>query len=197
MEQEEPTRLRKYSAVRPNGSPVTVEDWALAVAESNAKEPNAAILGLASIFRTIPYNGLFFETPPVTKASAKSQKFEFVLVDSAELASIESPDPVPFQDHFQSSDKASVSFRNLSGQSVLIAPTPSSSTTISTHLVTFMRTASTTEMEALWNLAANQYLNEMSGEKLWFSTSGLGVYWLHFRLDSYPKYYTHKPYKNA
>ena len=32
---------------------------------------------------------------------------------------------------------------------------------------------------------------------LWVSTSGLGVYWLHVRLDSYPKYYQHAPYKNA
>ena len=26
-------------------------------------------------------------------------------------------------------------------------------------------------------------------QKLWVSTSGLGVFWLHLRLDSYPKYY--------
>lgn len=30
---------------------------------------------------------------------------------------------------------------------------------------------------------------------LWVSTSGLGVSWLHVRLDSRPKYYTYAPYK--
>ena len=30
---------------------------------------------------------------------------------------------------------------------------------------------------------------------VWTSTSGLGVYWLHVRLDSRPKYYQHQPFK--
>jgi hypothetical protein len=29
---------------------------------------------------------------------------------------------------------------------------------------------------------------------MWLSTSGLGVAWLHIRLDSTPKYYQHQPY---
>ena len=32
---------------------------------------------------------------------------------------------------------------------------------------------------------------------LWVSTSGAGVYWLHLRLDSDPKYYTYAPYRNG
>lgn len=35
------------------------------------------------------------------------------------------------------------------------------------------------------------------GGNLWCSTSGLGVYWLHIRLDQYPKYYTYRPYKQV
>lgn len=30
---------------------------------------------------------------------------------------------------------------------------------------------------------------------IWLSTSGLGVYWLHMRLDRRPKYYTYEPFK--
>jgi hypothetical protein len=30
---------------------------------------------------------------------------------------------------------------------------------------------------------------------MWVSTSGLGVYWLYIRLDSFPKYYNFQPYK--
>lgn len=30
---------------------------------------------------------------------------------------------------------------------------------------------------------------------IWLSTSGLGVYWLHVRLDTRPKYYNHDEYK--
>jgi len=32
--------------------------------------------------------------------------------------------------------------------------------------------------------------------RTWLSTSGLGVGWLHVRLDSRPKYYTYEPYKS-
>ena len=30
---------------------------------------------------------------------------------------------------------------------------------------------------------------------LWLSTCGTGVYWLHVRLDSRPKYYSYQEYK--
>ncbi|MGB1216866.1 MAG: DUF6940 family protein [Saprospiraceae bacterium] len=30
---------------------------------------------------------------------------------------------------------------------------------------------------------------------MWLSTAGLGVYWLHIRMDNRPKYYKHKAYK--
>jgi len=29
------------------------------------------------------------------------------------------------------------------------------------------------------------------------STAGMGVYWLHVRLDTRPKYYQHTPYRDA
>jgi hypothetical protein len=33
-----------------------------------------------------------------------------------------------------------------------------------------------------------------AGRRFWISTSGLGVPWVHVRLDSYPKYYQYRPY---
>ena len=35
----------------------------------------------------------------------------------------------------------------------------------------------------------------LSDQPLWVSTCGLGVYWLHVRLDSFPKYYRYAPYQ--
>ena len=29
----------------------------------------------------------------------------------------------------------------------------------------------------------------------WLSTAGMGVAWLHVRLDQRPKYYAHRPYR--
>jgi len=35
----------------------------------------------------------------------------------------------------------------------------------------------------------------LSDRPLWVSTSGLGVAWLHVRLDARPKYYQYTPYR--
>jgi hypothetical protein len=35
---------------------------------------------------------------------------------------------------------------------------------------------------------------ESSSNRFWISTSGLGVPWVHVRLDRYPKYYQYGPY---
>jgi hypothetical protein len=37
----------------------------------------------------------------------------------------------------------------------------------------------------------------LSARPLWLSTSGLGVAWLHVRLDSRPKYYSYAPYRRS
>lgn len=34
----------------------------------------------------------------------------------------------------------------------------------------------------------------VSASLLWLITAGMGVFWLHLRLDSRPKYYSHRPY---
>ena len=48
-----------------------------------------------------------------------------------------------------------------------------------------------------WKLVALQYmeaLEERHPGPVWLSTSGEGVAWLHFRLDSDPKYYQYRPF---
>src|SRR5215204_5271899 len=47
-----------------------------------------------------PVDAFFWETPPVTKLTARGA-FEFVLVESASLSRLK-PDPSPFMSHFAS-----------------------------------------------------------------------------------------------
>jgi hypothetical protein len=52
----------------------------------------------------------------------------------------------------------------------------------------------------LWSTVASSMLlrlREDEGARVWMSTSGMGVSWLHVRLDRAPKYYTYLPYKHA
>ena len=66
------------------------------------------------------------------------------------------------------------------------------------HLAAFVREAPETQVRAFGAAVGSAMLARMAevGDKpIWLSTSGLGVAWLHARLYSRPKYYTHGPYK--
>lgn len=69
------------------------------------------------------------------------------------------------------------------------------------HLADFIKTAPAVQQLQLWKKLAEETIRRLSslsdGQKLWISTSGLGVSWLHIRLDSVPKYYNYEPYQES
>ena len=137
------------------------------------------------------YEAFFWEHPPLCDTNIDS-KAEFVLLESPALAKFR-PDPEPFRSHFER-DGDVVTFRSLGGDALLIAPKPIKPLTACAHLAAFARNASKTQVRALWQQTARAVGERLSDRNLWLSTSGLGVAWLHIRLDSYPKYYQHQPY---
>lgn len=134
----------------------------------------------------------FWECPPVTR-SLLDEPFEFVLVDSRGLAVV-AADPGPFGDQFVAGSLA-VSFYNLGRDAYLVAPCPGPASSSCAHLAAFVRGASPSENQVLWSSVADALDRELDDRQLWVSTSGLGVYWVHIRLDRRPKYYTHPPYR--
>ena len=54
------------------------------------------------------------------------------------------------------------------------------------HMAAFVRKASRTQVQELWHETGRAMLETLSDQNLWLSTSGVGVAWLHIRLDSYP-----------
>lgn len=150
-----------------------------------------------SLLADAPMSAYFWETPPVSRSSA-DREFEFVLVDSPKLADID-PDPSDFQQYFESATKEVVTFPNLGNDALLVVPCPIANTVARTHLASFVRFAPESQQHLLWQTVGRllaQKLNEQ-GQPIWVSTSGLGVHWLHVRLDSDPKYYTYKPYNEV
>jgi hypothetical protein len=139
------------------------------------------------------YEAFFWEHPPLSEANIDSE-VEFVLLDSPALARL-SPNPEPFNSRFERDREGEiVSFRSLGGDAVLLAPRPSGSHEVCVHLAAFVRQASQSQIESLWRETGRAMRENLSERKLWLSTSGLGVSWLHIRLDSYPKYYQYRPY---
>lgn len=140
------------------------------------------------------YDSYFWEVPPVT-SSTLSQPFEFVVVEGASLEFLR-PDPKPFAEHFAARAGASViDFRNLGGDAQLVVPAPvASDTGCYTHLGRFLREAPSSQIDAFWQTVGRSMRQRISTSPLWLSTAGMGVSWLHLRLDSRPKYYRHRAY---
>lgn len=137
-----------------------------------------------------------WETPAWTRASLRAPNECVVLPSPAHRQLRE--DARPFSTHFErGGSDAAVAFSSLRGDAILIAPTPNGRAANSAHLGAFLASAPAESIAALWKLAANQLLQEISDEPRWFSTAGLGVSWLHLRIDSRPKYYRHASYRRA
>ena len=151
---------------------------------------------LIAVLAASPYAAYFWETPPITTASL-AQPFEFVLSDARGLASA-SPDVSAFREHFDSDDDRDgiVVFENLGRDATLVVPCPLAAPEAYVHLAAFLRNAPEAQTHALLRCVAHEALSRASSRPLWLSTAGMGVYWLHVRLDSRPKYYRHAPYKS-
>jgi hypothetical protein len=142
------------------------------------------------------FDAFFWETPPVVTRTL-DRSFEFVLVESQSLSRLKQ-DPSPFTSHFLSPhSEAVITFPNLGGDAILVVPVPLVDQACYTHLARFVRDAPISQVDAFWRSAGQAMKTRVSTAPTWLSTAGMGVSWLHLRLDSYPKYYRYDPYKTA
>lgn len=139
------------------------------------------------------FDSFFWETPPVTDRTL-NRPFEFVLVQSTSLQRLR-PDPSPFMPHFSSEpSKTVLTFPNLGGDAILVVPAPLTDQACYTHLARFLRNAPAPQVDVFWSNVGLAMKERISSRPIWLSTAGMGVSWLHLRLDSRPKYYRHAPY---
>lgn len=139
-----------------------------------------------------PFLAFFWECRAVNKERSQ-EPFEFVVVKSPTLARIKE-DGSPFYTYFKNKKQA-VTFANLRADAQLIVPTPNASECYA-HIAEFVRKAPVEQQDVFWRLAGNVFYQQLDGRKRWWSTSGLGVHWLHIRMDTIPKYYQYRPYRN-
>ena len=144
------------------------------------------------LLKNSPFRSYFWEHPPLTSSSF-NRGVEFAMIDAPILDSMR-PDTEAFCSHFAGEDVAT--FRNLGGDAILIAPSPDASSRTYPHLAAFLQKAPARQVCELWRSVGRAVCDALSDQPIWLSTSGLGVAWLHIRLDSSPKYYQHQPYKH-
>lgn len=156
------------------------------------RDDPAARAALTALVHNAPFPGLCLETPPLSAATA-ALPAELVLVRSDALLA-ERQDASPFAPQLRA-DRAVCTFRNLGGDALLVVPHPAHAERAA-HLAEFVRHAAPALVDTFWATLGAAVLDEAARRTspLWVSTAGLGVAWLHARLDSRPKYYRHRPY---
>jgi len=180
--------LRHY-AVAQRGSPLTYGDALEGLASSAAFREH-----LSSVLRADPSAAYRWETPSVDCATL-SRPFEFVLIDEPRL--VVPADRETFSASFAGVPPAATvrAIPNLGRTAQLIVPRDVDPTANYAHLAAFLRSAPSAQVHAWWQCLAETARACLSAAPLWISTSGLGVAWLHGRIESTPKYYSFAPYR--
>lgn len=157
----------------------------------------ACRLALSRTLAEHRFEGFFFETPPIGESLAGLES-EFVLVSSAAVAGLRA-DPQPFAAPLAASPGPVICTPNLSGDAWLVVPRPQGPPAAYAHLARFVREGPPAQVDATWAALGDAVLRWRASraERLWVSTSGLGVSWLHLRLDTRPKYYSFGAYRRS
>lgn len=152
----------------------------------------SAARGFAESLASLPFPAFFWETRPVCMRSS-AEPFECVVLPAPALARA-APDAQSFAEHF-SATRSVVRFENLGGDATLIVPCPRAELGAYPHLAAFLRGAPPEQHAALLAEVVRGARERLGAAPVWLSTSGLGVAWVHVRIDSRPKYYQYTPYR--
>lgn len=155
---------------------------------------------MTEVLRQMDFPAFFWECVCVSRGTS-DRPFEFVVVDSPELASL-TADPGPFKDKLEEfrGQEISRAFTNKGGDSMLIAPAcAGDDEQVYAHAANFFRGAPPAQRDLQWRMLGEEIRKRFTetDAPFWVSTAGKGVYWLHHRLDPTPKYYKFQAYKDA
>lgn len=140
-----------------------------------------------------PFRGVRWETPAVTRDTF-DRPFECVLIRADNLR--RRVDRESFAAHFAAASGPVTLFPSLRGDSQLVVPCPrAEDETIYVHLAAFVRGGSTEQCDEFWQVVGTTLRDRLGDDPIWLNTAGMGVAWLHVRLDSRPKYYRFEPYR--
>jgi hypothetical protein len=176
------------------GVPARWGDWLAALSASPA-----AGAALSAALVALPVDAIFLEFCPITAATRGSWVAAVARV--APGLGARPPSPAAFAARLAGGSAPEVrTFPNTSGDAQLVVPCPPAaggSAAAYGHLLSFLRGAPAAQVGALWAAAATALRARLSARPgpAWLSTSGLGVPWLHIRVDDRPKYIGWEPFR--
>lgn len=137
-----------------------------------------------------PFKSLSWESVPVSRTSV-ARPFECVLRNRPGLAPV--VDEASFAEHWPQAKNDVVVFRSLRG-TVLVAPSPRDPPNVSPnvyrHLASFFHSehgGPVEQKQELFRRVASIMLQRLRTDPIWLNCDGIGVSWLHVRLDERPR----------
>mgnify|MGYP000632654876 CR=1 FL=1 len=133
------------------------------------------------------------EFPPYTNYT-KDALAEFSIIECSNFASSDSSE---FDNHFnKTNDNSVVIFKNLNGDTILIFPEPNDKKQYSGDVMSFMINGNNEQKHNLLKTIGIEMTKQIkNNDRVYLSTSGHAIPWLHIRLAKQPKYYVSKKYR--
>jgi len=141
------------------------------------------------------FKAFFWEHPGLTKETI-DRPYECILQKS-ENFDRRTVNEQAFADYLHSSNGAE-DFLNLGKNARLVIPTKKLDAEVYKHFGSFILNAEAPQIHALFNKIGIIVQEEIENKPMiWLNTAGMGVIWLHVRMDTRPKYYRTKNYKRV
>lgn len=146
-----------------------------------------------------PFDEFYIEFNPITSNSMDYIIFEFVLIKTSGFASNSDINTFGIE-RLNTNSNDIIWFPNPSNTALLVVPCYNHNYPIQdyTHIGKFIKSFNIKQKRNLIIKMFELYfelLKQQPGNKLWLSTHGKGVGWLHIRIDKIPRYISWKPYK--
>ncbi|HHH49514.1 MAG TPA: hypothetical protein ENK52_00890 [Saprospiraceae bacterium] len=148
-----------------------------------------------SFLNSVDYLAYYWEHPALSNLYL-NKRYECILQRSQPLDHLPINERA-FSKYILKEDEV-VDFMNLGKNARLIVPSKKSKQDIYNHLGKFLQLAKEDQIISLFHRIGHLIKKEIDIKKIiWLNTAGLGVIWLHIRLDTKPKYYKTANYKRA
>jgi hypothetical protein len=175
--------------------------WKDALAGLRARSPALRNL-LTKTLAQMPFSSFKWECAPLSRKSMDVATFEFVVHDYPGLAT-SNADPSDFSEYLREvrGQEVARQFPNIKGDCTLVSPAQAvDNREVYGHIGSFLRQAPEAQHEAQWRQLGEAIHTRLSRTRpsasLWVSTAGGAVPWLHMRVDSAPKYYRFRAYRD-
>ncbi len=137
----------------------------------------------------------FYWEHPAVNEELLGKKYECIVQRSKPLETL------PINENafrsFIHNDQGVADFMNLGKDARLVIPTKKTDKEIYNHMSKFLEFGDNEQIIAVFRRIGSVVLEEIQKQKLiWLNTAGLGIIWLHVRMDTRPKYYKTSRYRN-